>query len=339
MAILVTGGTGYIGSHTVVELLSVGAEVIIIDNLSNSKELVVDRIEKITGKRPKFIKCDLLDKDMLDKVFDTHPEIDSVIHFAGLKAVGESCKLPLLYYHNNITGTVNLLESMIAHKVNRIVFSSSATVYGSPKTVPIREDFPTSTTNPYGETKLMIERILKDTCAAYPEFSACVLRYFNPIGAHQSALIGEDPKGIPNNLLPYITKVAIGKLECLSVFGDDYDTHDGTGVRDYIHVVDLALAHLKAVDYTEKLKGIDYINVGTGNGYSVLDIVKAFGEAWGEPIKYKIADRRPGDIAVCYADPTKAYEVLGWRAERDLRTMCEDSARWQRSNPDGYPEE
>lgn len=339
MAILVTGGTGYIGSHTVVELLSVGAEVIIIDNLSNSKELVVDRIEKITGKRPKFIKCDLLDKDMLDKVFDTHPEIDSVIHFAGLKAVGESCKLPLLYYHNNITGTVNLLESMIAHKVNRIVFSSSATVYGSPKTVPIREDFPTSTTNPYGETKLMIERILKDTCAAYPEFSACVLRYFNPIGAHQSALIGEDPKGIPNNLLPYITKVAIGKLECLSVFGDDYDTHDGTGVRDYIHVVDLALAHLKAVDYTEKLRGIDYINVGTGNGYSVLDIVKAFGEAWGEPIKYKIADRRPGDIAVCYADPTKAYEVLGWRAERDLRTMCEDSARWQRSNPDGYPEE
>ena len=339
MAILVTGGTGYIGSHTVVELLSVGAEVIIIDNLSNSKELVVDRIEKITGKRPKFIKCDLLDKEMLDKVFDTHPEIDSVIHFAGLKAVGESCKLPLLYYHNNITGTVNLLESMIAHKVNRIVFSSSATVYGSPKTVPIREDFPTSTTNPYGETKLMIERILKDTCAAYPEFSACVLRYFNPIGAHQSALIGEDPKGIPNNLLPYITKVAIGKLECLSVFGDDYDTHDGTGVRDYIHVVDLALAHLKAVDYTEKLRGIDYINVGTGNGYSVLDIVKAFGKAWGEPIKYKIADRRPGDIAVCYADPAKAYEVLGWRAERDLRTMCEDSARWQRSNPDGYPEQ
>ena len=339
MAILVTGGTGYIGSHTVVELLSIGAEVIIIDNLSNSKELVVDRIEKITGKRPKFIKCDLLDKEMLDKVFDTHPEIDSVIHFAGLKAVGESCKLPLLYYHNNITGTVNLLESMIAHKVNRIVFSSSATVYGSPKTVPIREDFPTSTTNPYGETKLMIERILKDTCTAYPDFSACVLRYFNPIGAHESALIGEDPKGIPNNLLPYITKVAIGKLECLSVFGDDYDTHDGTGVRDYIHVVDLALAHLKAVDYTEKLRGIDYINVGTGNGYSVLDIVKAFGEAWGEPIKYKIAERRPGDIAVCYADPTKAYEVLGWRAERDLRTMCEDSARWQRSNPDGYPEQ
>ena len=339
MAILVTGGTGYIGSHTVVELLSVGAEVIIVDNLSNSKALVVDRIEKITGKRPEFIKCDLLDKDMLDKIFDTHPEIDSVIHFAGLKAVGESCKLPLLYYHNNITGTLNLLDSMISHKVNRIVFSSSATVYGSPKTVPIREDFPTSTTNPYGETKLMIERILKDTCAANPEFSACVLRYFNPIGAHESALIGEDPKGIPNNLLPYITKVAIGKLDCLSVFGNDYDTHDGTGVRDYIHVVDLALAHLKAVEYTEKLRGIDYINIGTGKGYSVLDIVKAFGDVWGEPIKYKITDRRPGDIAECYADPTKAYDVLGWKAERDLLKMCEDSARWQKNNPDGYPEQ
>ena len=339
MAILVTGGTGYIGSHTVVELLSVGAEVIIVDNLSNSKALVVDRIEKITGKRPEFIKCDLLDKDMLDKIFDTHPEIDSVIHFAGLKAVGESCKLPLLYYHNNITGTLNLLDSMISHKVNRIVFSSSATVYGSPKTVPIREDFPTSTTNPYGETKLMIERILKDTCAANPEFSACVLRYFNPIGAHESALIGEDPKGIPNNLLPYITKVAIGKLDCLSVFGNDYDTHDGTGVRDYIHVVDLALAHLKAVEYTENVKGIDYINIGTGKGYSVLDIVKAFGDVWGEPIKYKITDRRPGDIAECYADPTKAYEVLGWKAERDLLKMCEDSARWQKNNPDGYPEQ
>ena len=339
MAILVTGGTGYIGSHTVVELLSVGAEVIIVDNLSNSKALVVDRIEKITGKRPEFIKCDLLDKKTLHEIFDTHPEIDSVIHFAGLKAVGESCKLPLLYYHNNITGTLNLLDSMISHDVKRIVFSSSATVYGSPKTVPIREDFPTSTTNPYGETKLMIERILKDTCAANPEFSACVLRYFNPIGAHESALIGEDPKGIPNNLLPYITKVAIGKLECLSVFGNDYDTHDGTGVRDYIHVVDLALAHLKAVEYTEKLQGIDYINIGTGKGYSVLDIVKAFGDVWGEPIKYRIADRRPGDIAECYADPTKAYDVLGWKAERDLLKMCEDSARWQKNNPDGYPEE
>lgn len=339
MAILVTGGTGYIGSHTTVELLSVGAEVIIVDNLSNSKALVIDRIEKITGKRPTFIKCDILDKEALDRVFEAHPEIDSVIHFAGLKAVGESCQKPLLYYHNNITGTLNLLDSMISHGVNRIVFSSSATVYGTPKSVPISEDFPTSTTNPYGETKLMIERILKDTCVAHPDFSACVLRYFNPIGAHESGLIGEDPKGIPNNLLPYITKVAVGKLECLSVFGDDYPTHDGTGVRDYIHVVDLATAHIKAVKYTETLRGIDYINVGTGNGYSVLDIVKAFGEAWGSPISYKITDRRPGDIAECYANPEKAERVLGWKAERDLARMCEDSARWQRNNPDGYPEE
>lgn len=338
MAILVTGGTGYIGSHTVVELLSVGEEVIIVDNLSNSKALVVDRIERITGKRPQFIKCDLLDKEALDRVFENHPEIDSVIHFAGLKAVGESVSLPILYYHNNITGTLNLIHSMISHGVMRIVFSSSATVYGNPKSVPISEDFPTSTTNPYGETKLMIERILKDVCVANPSFSACVLRYFNPIGAHESGLIGEDPKGIPNNLLPYIMRVAVGKLPMLSVFGDDYPTPDGTGVRDYIHVVDLALAHIKAVKYTEDLCGIDYINVGTGNGYSVLDIVKAFSEAWGEPIKYKIVDRRPGDIAECYASTEKAERVLGWKAVRDLKRMCEDSARWQRSNPDGYPE-
>ena len=339
MAILVTGGTGYIGSHTTVELLATGQEVIIVDNLANSKLCVLDRIEKITGKRPVFIKCDLLDKEALDAVFESYPQIDSVIHFAGLKAVGESCAKPLLYYHNNITGTLNLLACMLSHNVNKIVFSSSATVYGTPKTVPIKEDFPTSTTNPYGETKLMIERILKDTCAANPEFSACVLRYFNPIGAHESGLIGEDPRGIPNNLLPYITKVAIGKLECLSVFGNDYATHDGTGVRDYIHVVDLALAHIKAIEYTSRMSGIDYINVGTGNGYSVLDIVKSFGDVWGEPIKYKISERRPGDIAECYADPTKAYNVLGWKAERDLRKMCEDSARWQRSNPDGYPDD
>ena len=339
MSILVTGGTGYIGSHTVVELISAGEKVIIVDNLSNSKLCVLDRIEKITGIRPEFVKCDLLDKKALDEVFEKYPDIDSVIHFAGLKAVGESCALPLMYYHNNLTGTFNLLECMLAHKVYRIVFSSSATVYGLPKSVPIKEDFPLSTTNPYGETKLMIERILKDTSAANPEMSVCVLRYFNPIGAHESGLIGEDPKGIPNNLLPYITKVAVGKLECLSVFGDDYDTPDGTGVRDYIHVVDLALAHLKALDYTAKMSGIDYINIGTGNGYSVLEMVTAFGNVWGEPIKYKIAPRRPGDIAKCYADPAKAYEVLGWRAERDLEKMCEDSARWQRMNPDGYPEE
>ncbi|MBP3591559.1 MAG: UDP-glucose 4-epimerase GalE [Clostridia bacterium] len=338
MSILVTGGTGYIGSHTVVELLNIGKDVIIVDNLSNSKLCVLDRIQGITGKRPKFVLCDLLDKETLDRVFDENPEIDSVIHFAGLKAVGESCSLPLLYYHNNLTGTFHLLESMLAHGVNRIVFSSSATVYGLPKSVPIREDFPLSTTNPYGETKLMIERILKDTAAANPDFSACILRYFNPIGAHESGTIGEDPKGIPNNLLPYIAKVAAGKLECLSVFGNDYDTKDGTGVRDYIHVVDLALAHLKALDYTERMKGVDHVNVGTGNGYSVLEMVAAFEKAWGAPVKYKIAPRRPGDIAECYADPAKAERVLGWRAERDLAKMCEDSARWQRNNPDGYPE-
>ena len=338
MSILVTGGTGYIGSHTVVELISRGEEVVIVDNLSNSKICVLDRIEKITGKRPEFIKCDLLDAQLLDSVFDSHPEIDSVIHFAGLKAVGESCSLPLKYYHNNLTGTFNLIDSMLKHKVYRIVFSSSATVYGLPKSVPIREDFPLSTTNPYGETKLMIERILKDCVAANPEMSVCILRYFNPIGAHESGLIGEDPRGIPNNLLPYISKVAAGKLECLSVFGDDYDTPDGTGVRDYIHVVDLSLAHLKAIDYTAKMKGIDYFNVGTGNGYSVLEMVKAFGEVWGSPINYKIAPRRPGDIAECYADPKKAYEVLSWSAERDLKKMCEDAARWQKMNPDGYPD-
>ena len=338
MSILVTGGTGYIGSHTVVELLSAGEDVVIVDNLYNSKLCVLDRIEAITGKRPAFVKCDLLDKATLDKVFTDYPGIDSVIHFAGLKAVGESCKLPLMYYHNNLTGTFNLIECMLAHNVNRIVFSSSATVYGVPKMVPIKEDFPLSTTNPYGETKLMIERILKDCAAANPEFSACVLRYFNPIGAHESGTMGEDPRGIPNNLLPYIAKVAAGKLECLSVFGDDYETPDGTGVRDYIHVVDLALAHLKALDYTATMKGIDYFNIGTGNGYSVLEMVKAFSEAWGSDVKYKIVERRPGDIAECYADSTKAKELLGWEATRDLKVMCEDSARWQRMNPDGYPD-
>ena len=339
MSILVTGGTGYIGSHTVVELLNAGADVVIVDNLSNSKLCVLDRIEKITGKRPTFVRCDLLDRDALDAAFAAHPEIDSVIHFAGLKAVGESCAQPLRYYHNNLTGTFFLLECMKKYGVHRIVFSSSATVYGTPKTVPIKEDFPLSTTNPYGETKLMIERILKDCATADPTLSACILRYFNPIGAHESGLIGEDPRGIPNNLLPYIAKVAAGKLECVNVFGNDYDTPDGTGVRDYIHVVDLAKAHLKALDYTKTLHGVDYINIGTGNGYSVLDMIRAFGEAWGAPVKYRIAPRRPGDIATCYADPTKAREVLGWEAQYDLRRMCEDSARWQRNNPDGYPDD
>ena len=338
MSILVTGGTGYIGSHTVVELINEGKDVVIVDNLVNSKLCVLDRIENITGIRPKFYKCDLLDKDALDKVFVENTDIDSVIHFAGLKAVGESCALPLRYYHNNLTGTFNLVECMQKYNVNRIVFSSSATVYGLPKSVPIKEDFALSTTNPYGETKLMIERILKDCCSANPELSVCILRYFNPIGAHESGTMGEDPKGIPNNLMPYIAKVAAGKLECLSVFGNDYPTIDGTGVRDYIHVVDLAIAHLKAIEYTAKAKGIDYFNIGTGNGYSVLQMVKAFGEAWGSDVKYKIAPRRPGDIAECYADATKAKEVLGWSAERDLVKMCEDTARWQRNNPDGYPD-
>ena len=338
MSILVTGGTGYIGSHTVVELLNSGKDVVIVDNLDNSKICVLDRIEAITGKRPEFIKCDLLDKELLNKVFEDHPDIDSVIHFAGLKAVGESCRIPLRYYHNNLTGTFNLVDCMQNHKVNNIVFSSSATVYGYPKSVPIKEDFPLSTTNPYGETKLMIERILGDCVTANPELSVCILRYFNPIGAHESGTMGEDPRGIPNNLLPYIAKVAAGKLECLSVFGNDYDTPDGTGVRDYIHVVDLALAHLKALDYARETKGIEYFNIGTGNGYSVLEMVKAFGEAWGSPVNYKIVDRRPGDVAECYADSTKAKEILGWEATRDLKKMCEDSARWQRMNPDGYPD-
>lgn len=339
MAILVTGGTGFIGSHTTVELLSQDDDVIIVDSLKNSKRCVLDRIETITGRRPVFYRVDLLDAAALDAVFASHPEIDSVIHFAGLKAVGESVQLPILYYHNNLTGTFNLLSAMEKHNVNRIVFSSSATVYGMPKSVPISEDFPLSTTNPYGETKLMIERILKDACVARPALSACVLRYFNPIGAHESGLIGEDPRGIPNNLLPYIAKVAAGKLACLSIFGNDYPTRDGTGVRDYIHVVDLARAHLCALKRTEKVTGIEYYNVGTGTGYSVLEMVDAFAKAWGGEIPYKIAERRSGDIAECYANPTRAYELLGWRAERDLAKMCEDAARWQRMNPDGYPEE
>ncbi len=338
MAVLVTGGTGYIGSHTVVELQNAGEEVIIVDNLSNSKLCVVDRIEAITGKRPLFILCDLLDEAMLEKVFAEHTNITSVIHFAGLKAVGESCQIPLWYYYNNLTGTLNLLRCMQKYGVCNLVFSSSATVYGVPKSVPIREDFPRSCTNPYGETKLMIEKILEDTAKADPAFSFCNLRYFNPIGAHESGLIGEDPRGIPNNLMPYITKVAIGKLPVLGVFGNDYDTKDGTGVRDYIHVVDLAKAHLSALKYIEGRKGCDAINIGTGVGYSVLEMVEAFGRAWGAPIPYEIKGRRPGDIDICYADPTKAFEVLGWKAERGLDKMCEDSARWQKQNPDGYPD-
>ncbi len=338
MAILITGGTGFIGSHTVVELLNIGKEVVIVDNLSNSKRCVLDRIEAITGKRPKFYEIDLCDYDKSEVIFKEN-EIDSVIHFAGLKAVGESVEKPLEYYYNNLTCTFNLVSLMKKYGVNKIVFSSSATVYGLPKSVPITEDFPLSTTNPYGETKLMIERILGDICHADGEFTAAILRYFNPIGAHKSGMIGEDPQGIPNNLLPYVSKVAAGKLECLTVHGNDYDTPDGTGVRDYIHVVDLALAHLKALDWTDDHKGIDYFNVGTGNGYSVLEIVKAYEEASGKTVKYRIGPRRPGDIAECYANPDKALNVLGWKATRGINEMCVDLARWQDQNPDGYPDD
>ena len=337
MAILITGGTGFIGSHTVVELLNAGRDVVIVDNLSNSKKCVLDRIETITGKRPKFYEADLCDLAASEQVFKEN-KFDSVIHFAGLKAVGESVAKPLEYYRNNLDSTFNLCLLMRKYGVKNIVFSSSATVYGLPKSVPITEDFPLSTTNPYGETKLMIERILGDLCHADPELTVAILRYFNPIGAHKSGLIGEDPQGIPNNLLPYVSKVAAGKLECLTVHGDDYDTPDGTGVRDYIHVVDLALAHLKALDWTDTHKGIDYFNVGTGNGYSVLEIVKAYEEASGKKVNYKIGPRRPGDIAECYANPEKAYRELNWKAERGIREMCEDLARWQENNPDGYPD-
>ena len=335
MAVLVTGGAGFIGSHTVVELIEANREVIIIDNFSNSKPEVLNRIEKITGKHPKLYACDLLDLEATRKVFAEN-EIDSVIHFAGLKAVGESCAQPLRYYSHNFDATFNLIRAMVEFGVGTIVFSSSATVYGSPKTVPIREDFPLSTTNPYGETKLVIERMLKDMCNAGELKSVSILRYFNPIGAHESGLIGEDPKGVPNNLLPYISQTAIGKRDKLHVFGDDYPTHDGTGVRDYIHVVDLAQAHLAALDRAMAVAGTEYYNVGTGVGYSVLDIVKAFEAASGKKVPYVIDPRRPGDIAECYADPTLAREKLGWSAKFGIERMCKDADRWQTMNPDGY---
>ena len=337
MAILITGGAGYIGTHAMVEFLNAGREIVCVDNFSNSKPEALERVKKITGKDFKFYKVDLLDYDALEEVFKEN-DIDSCIHFAGLKAVGESCEKPLLYYHNNLTSTFNLCELLSKYNAKRIVFSSSATVYGKPASVPITEDFPTSTTNPYGETKLMIERILTDLYAADNEWSISILRYFNPIGAHKSGLIGEDPKGIPNNLFPYVAQVATGKRECLSVFGNDYNTHDGTGVRDYIHVVDLAKAHLKAIERAEKVTGVEKFNVGTGEGYSVLDIVKAYEKTTGAKINYKIVARRPGDIDECYADPKKAYEVLGWKAENTIEDMCRDSYRWQSNNPNGYGE-
>lgn len=335
MAILVTGGAGFIGSHTAVELLNAGREIVVVDNFVNSKPCVLDRIREITGKDFKFYEVDLLDREGLERVF-VENKIDSCIHFAGLKAVGESVSQPIRYYHNNLTGTLVLCDLMQKYGARNFIFSSSATVYGKPESVPIREDFPLSTTNPYGETKLMIERILKDICVANKDFSVTVLRYFNPIGAHPSGRIGEDPQGIPNNLLPYVSKVAGGKLEKLHVFGNDYATHDGTGVRDYIHVVDLAGAHLRALDYAENRTGIDYFNVGTGIGYSVLDIVKAYEKVSGKKVPYVIEDRRPGDIDECYADPKKAYDLLSWSARYNLEDMCRDLDRWQTNNPNGY---
>ncbi len=336
MSILVTGGAGFIGSHTAVELLEAGHEIVIADNFYNSCPKALERIKEIAGKDFRFYEVDLCDKEALERVFVENPEIDSAIHFAGLKAVGESVAMPGMYYYNNLVSTLNLVELMGKYEAKRIVFSSSATVYGTPKTVPIREDFPLSTTNPYGETKLMIERILRDIWVADPTWSVSVLRYFNPIGAHKSGLIGENPRGIPNNLLPYVAKVAAGQLPYLSVFGNDYPTPDGTGVRDYIHVVDLAKAHLKALDRAATITGVEYFNIGTGVGYSVLDIVRAYEKATGLTVNYKIVDRRPGDIATCYADPTKAYEILGWKAENNIDDMCRDLANWMKQNPNGY---
>ena len=324
MAILVTGGTGFIGSHTVVELLNAGREVIIVDNFSNSKPVVLDRIKQITGKTCKLYEADLLDYDAIEKIFQEN-KIDSAIHFAGLKAVGESVAQPLRYYHNNITGTLNLLDIMSKYGAKCIVFSSSATVYGKPKSVPIREDFPLSTTNPYGSTKLMIENILRDLYAADPTWSIALLRYFNPVGAHESGLIGEDPNGIPNNLMPRLLDVAMGKTAAITVYGDDYPTKDGTGVRDYIHVVDLAKGHLAAIAKVRAEQKCDAYNLGTGKGYSVFDIIHALEKACGKEIPYTVTPRRPGDVAQCYADPAKAKAELGWTAKLGIDEMCRDA--------------
>jgi len=336
MAILVTGGAGYIGSHTVIELQNAGMEVVVVDNLINSSRESLKRVEKITGKPVKFYEVDIMDAVGLNAVFEKE-DIDSCIHFAGLKAVGESVKKPLEYYTNNISGSLVLFDVMRKHNVKNIVFSSSATVYGAPKFVPITEECPKGEiTNPYGQTKGMLEQILTDIQKADPEWNVILLRYFNPIGAHKSGTIGENPNGIPNNLMPYITQVAVGKLKCLGIFGNDYDTPDGTGVRDYIHVVDLAIGHVNAIHKISENPGLKIYNLGTGKGYSVLDIVKNFEEASGIKIPYVIKPRRAGDIATCYSDATKAKEELGWVATRDLHEMCEDSWRFQKSNPNGY---
>ncbi|MEE1014219.1 MAG: UDP-glucose 4-epimerase GalE [Clostridia bacterium] len=335
MNVLVTGGAGYIGSHTCVQLLEADYDVVIVDNLCNSSAEAVKRVADLTGKEPAFYETDLRDEDALDEIFSAH-DIDAVIHFAGLKAVGESVAMPLTYYENNIGSTLSLCKIMAKHNVKKIVFSSSATVYGKPESVPIREDFPLSCTNPYGRTKLMIEEILRDLYVSDNEWDIALLRYFNPVGAHKSGMLGEDPKGIPNNLMPFISQVAIGKLECLNVFGNDYDTPDGTGVRDYIHVIDLADGHLKALEKLREHVGVVTYNLGTGHGYSVLDMVKAFEKACGKPLPYKICDRRPGDIAACYADPAKAKAELGFEAVHTLEEMCADTWCWQQKNPDGY---
>ncbi|MDO9889558.1 UDP-glucose 4-epimerase GalE [Glaesserella parasuis] len=336
MTILVTGGAGYIGSHTVVELLNQSKEIVVLDNLSNSSEISLERVKQITGKSVRFYQGDILDREMLRRIFAEN-QIDSVIHFAGLKAVGESVREPLRYYQNNVTGSIVLVEEMLKANVNTIVFSSSATVYGDPKEIPITESCEVGgTTNPYGTSKYMVERILEDTAKAFPQFSAVVLRYFNPVGAHASGLIGEDPNGIPNNLLPYISQVAVGKLQQLSVFGCDYETHDGTGVRDYIHVVDLAIGHLKALEKHQDDAGFHVYNLGTGTGYSVLDMVNAFEQANDIKVPYKLVERRPGDIAVCYSNPQKALEQLGWKTQYDLTQMMKDTWNWQKNNPNGY---
>ncbi len=337
MKILVTGGAGFIASHTNVELLNAGYEVVIVDNLINSSRKSIDRVEELTGKKITFYEEDLLNEKALDDIFDKE-KIDSVIHFAALKAVGESCEIPLRYFENNLTGTLNLLKVMEKHNVKSLVFSSSATVYGKPKTVPIKEDFPLSVSNPYGRTKLITEDMLRDIYKSDNEWNIAILRYFNPIGAHESGRIGENPNGIPNNLLPYVAKVAAGQLECVNVFGDDYDTPDGTGVRDYIHISDLAEGHIKALQKLSEHPGLVTYNLGTGVGYSVLEIIKSFEKACGKRIPYKIAPRRAGDIDMCYADPLKAKEELGWEAVRGIDKMCEDAWRWQVQNPNGYEE-
>ncbi len=337
--ILITGGAGYIGSHTLIELDKAGYEFVVYDNLSNSSKESIKRVEKIIKKTISFVEGDIRDKESLRKVF-TEYKIDSVIHFAGLKAVSESVAKPIEYYDNNVSGTLKLLEVMKEFNCKKIVFSSSATVYGDPHVTPIKETFPTgATTNPYGQTKYFIEEILKDLYVSDNEFKIAILRYFNPVGAHESGLIGEDPNGIPNNLMPFITQTAVGKREILSVFGGDYDTHDGTGVRDYIHVVDLAYGHVKAINYLNNLKDVEkplIVNLGTGKGYSVIDVINAFEKAIGKKINYKIADRRAGDIAEYYADPSYAKEILDWEAKRTIEDMCVDSWKWQSNNPDGY---